>query len=178
VVAENDFPLIHQFRDRREFPDLLRTVKHLADQFSPDLVLIEYQASGRSLVQDLYNNTRLPIKAVKITRESKQLRAELVTPLVESGRVFLPQRANWISDFLYEVTVFPAGNHSDQVDALSQALLSLKGRFDRNRRPRRERLAACLGTPTDPEKPLSARQRLRLYGGPRINLTCRWIERN
>jgi len=111
-VADNGFYLIHQFRDRLEYPDLLRTVKHPADQFSPDPVLVEYVASGRSLVQDLYNNTRLPIKAVKTTREGKQLRAKLITPLIESGRVFLPQKAKWIDDFLFELTVFPAGTHS------------------------------------------------------------------
>ncbi len=119
-----------------EYPDLLRTVKSQAEQFSPDLILIEYQASGRSLVQDLYNRSRLPIKAIKTTQGSKQLRAELVTPLVESGRVFLPQKAKWVNDFLYEMTVFSAGTHSDQVDALSQALLFLKGRFDTERRMR------------------------------------------
>jgi phage terminase large subunit-like protein len=61
-VADNGFHLIHQFRDRLEYPDLLRAVKLLAEQFSPDLILVEYQASGRSIVQDLYHNTRLPIQ--------------------------------------------------------------------------------------------------------------------
>ena len=176
-VAGNGFYLVHQFRDRLEYPDLLRMVKLLSEQSSPDLVLIEYQALGRSLVQDLYNKTRPPIKAVKTTRESKQLRAELITPLIESGKVFLPKNAKWIGDFLYELTVFPAGTHSDQVDALSQALLFLKGRFDRDRgrrsswdrtSPGRKALVGS-GEATAP------RSRPRLYGGPLINLSWRWI---
>lgn len=176
-VADNGFHLIHQLRDRFEYPDLIRAVKLLAEQFSPDLILIEYQASGRSLVQDLYNNTRLPIKAIKTNRESKQLRAELVTPLVESGRVFLPQKAKWIDDFLYEVTVFPAGNHSDQVDAMSQALIFLKGRFDQDkRRSRRERPTSASDTQNAFQRPHGARRRWRLYGGPRLNVFCRWID--
>jgi len=176
-VAENGYYLLHQFRDRLEYPDLLRTVKRLADQFSPDRILIEYQASGRSLVQDLYNNTRLAIKAVKTTRESKQLRAELVTPLVESGRVFLPLRANWISDFLYEVTVFPAGNHSDQVDALSQALLFLKGCFDQDRvrQSSRDRRSSGRRPLVGSGEAISPRSRLRLFGGRRTNLSWKWI---
>ena len=51
---------------------------------------------------------------------------ELVTPLIESGRIFLPQRARWIDDFLHEMSVFPSSLYSDQVDALSQAFLYLK----------------------------------------------------
>jgi phage terminase large subunit-like protein len=151
----------------------------LAEQFSPDLILVEYQASGRSIVQDLYHNTRLPIKAVKTTREGKQLRAELITPIIESGRVFLPQKAKWINDFLYEMTVFPAGTHSDQVDALSQALLFLKGRFDRDRRRRfsRDRTSSRRRTLPAPAEAITPRSRLRLYGGPRINLFCRWVGR-
>jgi phage terminase large subunit-like protein len=92
---------------------------------------MEYQASGRSLVQDLHAHTRLPIRAMRTSRHNKRLRAELATPLIESGRVFLPQRARWLDDFLYETSVFPSGLYSDQVDALSQALTFLRSRFDR-----------------------------------------------
>ena len=177
-VGENGYYLIHQFRDRLEYPELLRTVKLQFENFSPNLILIEYQASGRSLVQDLYNNTRLPIKAVKTTRESKQLRAELITPLVESGRVFLPQKAKWVNDFLYEMTVFPAGSHSDQVDALSQALLFLRARFDKQTtRSRRDRQASEGETLADSASAARKRRRLRLYGGPRVNLFSRWMDK-
>jgi len=179
-VAENGFYLIHQFRDRLEYPDLLRTVKLLAERFSPDLVLIEYQASGRSLVQDLYNNTRLPIKAVKTTRESKQIRAGLVTPLIETGRAFLPRNARWVSDFLYELTVFPAGNYSDQVDALSQALIFLKYRFDPSRNGRRspERVSSGRRLLGNSGSSAGLRSRRRLHPGPRINLSWRLFGTN
>jgi predicted phage terminase large subunit-like protein len=179
-VADNGFYLVHQFRDRLEYPDLQRTVRMLAEEYSPDLILIEYQASGRSVVQDLYRTTRLPIKAVKTTKESKLLRAELITPLVETGKVFLPQKAKWIGDFLYEMTVFPAGAHSDQVDALSQALIFLKNRFDgerRRRRFRRNRSESEGTTMAGSDGRARRRRRLRLYGGPRIDLFCRWIDR-
>ena len=132
-VADNGFYLIDQFRERLEYPELLRAVRRLADQFSPAFILMEYQAAGRSLVQDLYAHTRLSIKAISTSKNNKQVRAELVTPLIESGRVFLPQRARWIDDFLYKMSVFPSGLYSDQVDALSQTLTFLKSRFDRGK---------------------------------------------
>jgi len=174
-VAENGFYLVDQFRDRLEYPDLLRAVKVLDERFSPELILIEYQAAGRSLVQDLYNNTRLPIKGVKTTRESKEIRAGLVSPLVETGKVFLPRNARWVSDFLYELTVFPVGSHSDQVDALSQALTFLKNRFDggRNRRATPMRVSSGRRLLGSPERSVGPRARRRLHAGPRVNLSFR-----
>jgi hypothetical protein len=46
--------------------------------------------------------------------------------LVESGRVFLPQTAGWLPDFLYELAAFPNAAHDDQVDSLTQALNYLR----------------------------------------------------
>jgi hypothetical protein len=69
----------------------------------------------------LKNETRLPLLPVKPLGD-KVARAHAVSPLVESGRVFLPDQASWLREFLDEVTSFPAAPHDDQVDAMSQAL--------------------------------------------------------
>ena len=50
-------------------------------------------------------------------------RALRVTPLMEAGRVFLPERAAWLLDYELELTLFPTkGVHDDQVDSTTQAL--------------------------------------------------------
>src|SRR5208337_3724572 len=49
--------------------------------------------------------------------------------LVESGRVYLPEDAPWLTDFLEEVSSFPAAPHDDMVDALSQALNYTRGGY-------------------------------------------------
>src|SRR5262249_41617638 len=46
---------------------------------------------------------------------------------VEAGRVFLPQGAAWLPEFLDEVSSFPNCAHDDQTDALTQALNFLRG---------------------------------------------------
>jgi predicted phage terminase large subunit-like protein len=125
-VAKNGFYLLHQLRDKMEYPELVKAVKSQAQRFNPSRILIEYQASGRPLVQDLYRRTRLPIYSVKVTRDSKESRARLATAVVENGKVFLPKEAEWLDDFLHELTMFPTGRHSDQVDAMAQALSLLK----------------------------------------------------
>jgi len=81
---------------------------------------------------------------------NKVARAHAVSPLVESGRVFLPGAPNaggtgfdpgrtpqWVQEFVEEFTSFPHVTHDDQVDAMTQALLHLK---PRGKRPRVRRL--------------------------------------
>ena len=115
------YALLEQWRERREFGDLMRTAVAMGERWSPNYVLIEDAASGQSLIQMLKNETRLPILPVKPLGD-KVARAHAVSPLVESGRVFIPDQASWLRDFLDETTSFPAAPHDDQVDAMTQAL--------------------------------------------------------
>ena len=58
----------------------------------------------------------MPIKAIRVDSD-KVTRAAAITPLVEAGRVFLPETALWLDDFMDEVSNFPTAPHDDQVDA-------------------------------------------------------------
>jgi hypothetical protein len=49
-----------------------------------------------------------------------------VSPLVESGRVVVPDAAPWLADFIEEIISFPAAPHDDQTDAFTQALSYLR----------------------------------------------------
>jgi predicted phage terminase large subunit-like protein len=177
-VTENGFYLIHQFRDKLEYPDLIRAVQKLAEKYNPEKIFIEYQAAGRSLVQDLLRKTRLPIRAAKTQRNSKETRALMVTALIESGKVYLPERVPWLEVFLHELTMFPAGKHNDQVDALSQALGLLKNVSFR-RRKRRGKIERHVSAAGDPDQGAHARRRRRrkskLYFGSQFNIRARWL---
>ena len=61
--------------------------------------LVEDAASGQSLIQALQKETRLPILPVKPLGD-KLARASAVSPLVESGRVFLPTKRRGSGIFL------------------------------------------------------------------------------
>jgi predicted phage terminase large subunit-like protein len=115
-------------RGRWEFPELKRQAVALADIWRPNAVLIEDAASGQSLIQALKSETRLPILPVRPMGD-KVSRAHAVSPLVESGRVCVPDAAPWLADFLEEVTSFPAAPHDDMVDALTQALNWMRGSY-------------------------------------------------
>jgi hypothetical protein len=47
-------------------------------------------------------------------------RAQAATPTIEAGRIFLPESAPWLAEFLDEHASFPNGAHDDQVDSVTQ----------------------------------------------------------
>jgi predicted phage terminase large subunit-like protein len=132
VWAEADagFYLRDLWRGRVEYPELKRQAVALDAKWNPELVLIEDKASGQSLIQELRRDTKMPLRAIKVDRDKKS-RAHAVTGLIEAGRVYLPERAPWVADFLDEVCAFDQGSHDDQVDSMTQALNYL--RHNRNR---------------------------------------------
>jgi predicted phage terminase large subunit-like protein len=62
---------------------------------------------------------------VKVDRD-KLARAQAVTPLIEAGKVFLPESAPWPNDYIDELAAFPTGVHDDAVDSTTQALNYLR----------------------------------------------------
>ncbi len=45
------------------------------------------------------------------------------------GSELTEKRAEWLDEYLRELTTFPSGKHDDQTDSTSQALDWIKGRF-------------------------------------------------
>ena len=120
-VMETGFYLLWFWRGRDEFPELKKRMRCLAEQYKPTQILIEDQASGQCLIQELRYTSSLPIVAVKVDKD-KLSRALAVTPLMECGRVFLPESAPWLDDYVDELAAFPTGTHDDAVDSTTQAL--------------------------------------------------------
>ena len=113
--------LVDVLRARMEFPDLRRAIISQAEKYNPNAILIEDKGSGIHLIQDLQQSSKLPVigydpQGDKLTRMMGQ------TPKIEAGRVLIPDKASWASDFETEVTKFPNGKHDDQIDSMSQAL--------------------------------------------------------
>ncbi len=122
-VTKNEIYLIHAWAGRVEFPALKKQVELLYNKFMPSMVLIEDKASGQSLHQEMKANTIIPIKPVKVDGD-KLARAYSITPLFETGIIFLPNSgdAEWLYDFSSELCSFPKAKFDDYVDSTSQAL--------------------------------------------------------
>jgi predicted phage terminase large subunit-like protein len=88
--------------------------------------LVEEKANGAAVMSSLHSTVGgfVPI----VPKESKEARAFAITPLFESGNVYLPPlETDWVHrDLIPELMQFPSGAHDDQVDAMTQALSYLK----------------------------------------------------
>lgn len=120
--------LVHVWRKRVDFPDLLSQARSYAAQVRPDVVLIEDKSSGRQLWQVLEDENMcpdwgFPIEKIKPEQiGSKRQRLALETPALRAKQVILPAWAPWLPDFLIEVFSAPRPTTWDQIDALSQFL--------------------------------------------------------
>lgn len=123
--------LIDQIRGKWEAPELLVQCrafynKHrISDGIHLSAVKIEDKASGTQLIQTL-SREGIPIIGIPRTVD-KVTRAHGTSPFIESGNVFLPEDAPWISDYLTEFSQFPNGVHDDQVDPTMDAIEDILG---------------------------------------------------
>jgi len=98
----------------------------------PDMMIIENKGSGQSLIQDL-RQSNIPVVPYNPGKSDKVSRAHLVSPLLESGCVWLLESnkhagkpRTWAQPFLTQCEQFPAGEHDDYVDTFTQMMIYLK----------------------------------------------------
>ena len=144
-----NFYLFDVFRKRLTFPQLKQAVIEQHTRHQPWTVLIEDQASGTSLIQQLVSENVCGVEGYRPAPGSdKRTRFEAQSTKFESGRVYLPTQAPWLDEYVREITGFPGSKYDDQVDSTSQALEILTARaqeeawfdglrrYDRSRYPR------------------------------------------
>jgi predicted phage terminase large subunit-like protein len=120
----NDIHILDVIRDKYDFPELKRAAITLNAKWRGRGLrglYIEDKASGQSLIQELRNQSGMSVLPVKVGSD-KVSRLNAVLPLIEGGRVYLPDMALWLDAFMEEAQSFPSGKHDDQIDALSMGL--------------------------------------------------------
>lgn len=141
--------LLSRWRERVEYPELRKRIRRLADhyldlgpldappltpnsKFKPSLVLIERKNNGISLIQELMR-TGMTVHGFNPDKMGdKTNRVRLVTPLLESGRVWVPglpplytSLRRWADEFVESCGGFPKMAARDDVDTMTQALWRL-----------------------------------------------------
>ncbi|MEQ9190530.1 MAG: phage terminase large subunit [Alphaproteobacteria bacterium] len=113
--------LLDVYRHQHNYPALLKRAKQLAHDYKVHRILVEKANSGHALGQQLHDELQVAVALVP-PRGDKISRLETGSALIEAGRIFLPDEAPWLAEFLKEVLTFPNGKYDDQVDSLSQFL--------------------------------------------------------
>jgi predicted phage terminase large subunit-like protein len=101
-------------------------VKELAYLHGVNNILIEDKASGTQLIQDLQAEHLFGITPyAPPSGTDKIMRLHAQTAWFENGFVSLPRNAQWLADYVTELTGFPGTKFDDQVDSTTQALSHL-----------------------------------------------------
>jgi predicted phage terminase large subunit-like protein len=114
-------------KERMEYPDLKRAIEINQDAHPADVIVIEDKSSGQQVIQDLRRDSRHPVVAFDAGGKDKILRANISSPTVEAGKVFLPEATNWVADLIETMAAFPDVEHDDQVDAFTSGIIYFKG---------------------------------------------------
>lgn len=124
-VIKGEFHLLDVYRKRLEFPDLQKAVLELQRCWKAHAVVVEEIGSGQSLYQNIRRTEQaLWLKTLRPS-SSKEHRASQQSVKFEQGRVWLPEKADWLADFEAELLAFPNGKHDDQVDSVVQFLTAV-----------------------------------------------------
>jgi predicted phage terminase large subunit-like protein len=115
--------LLSAQKGRWDFNELVEKAQTYYERYAPDAILIEKKASGQSLIQVL-RRFGLPVLEYQPDKD-KISRAYACQPILESGRLWVPQR-EWAQSVVDECLAFPLAEHDDQVDTLTQSVLWMR----------------------------------------------------
>lgn len=119
--AEGRYYLLDQYRARTDINGTLAAVQALSAKWPQARAkLIEDKANGSAVIDLL--KRKVPGLIPVQPEGGKVPRAVAVSPYVQSGNVFLPEKTPWLLDFIEEFAAFPNGANDDQVDAATQAI--------------------------------------------------------
>ena len=121
--------LLHIWRERVDFPRLKRAVQELAREWKPNQILLEDTGAGTSLRQQLLQDwpgLDVPQITPIVPKGSKTLRAQLVAPMFEAGKIFFSVDCPLLSVLVDELVSAPNSVHDDCMDSLTQALAFLR----------------------------------------------------
>lgn len=122
-IARNRYYIIDVWKGKLQFPDVKRAVQQQFDKWHPQKVYVEGggSASGKATVQAMKRECTVPIFET-ITSTDKVLRADTVSPAVESGFVTILEGGEWCAGFVDNCANFPNAQHDDDVDAFIGAM--------------------------------------------------------
>ena len=117
--------LLNAERGRWDFPELKSVAYNTYQEYKPDMVLIESQASGTPLTQEL-RMMGIPVVNYRPSRgNDKMTRVHSASPVFESGLVWAPDFM-FAEEVIEECAAFPFGENDDYVDSMTQAILRFR----------------------------------------------------
>ena len=115
--------LIDVIRKQMEFTEMSSEIARACKRYNADALLVEAKGNGLAYLQlKKDGGAPAPLIPIEVGTSTKVFRFDEVTPMIEAGAVFLPNKAIWLADYEKELVAFPNGKNDDQVDSTSQYL--------------------------------------------------------
>jgi phage terminase large subunit-like protein len=125
-VEPAGYRLIHLFRARLQYHELKQMAVRLREAWGARAVIVEDASSGTSLIQDLRNETRLPVLPWKVGNREQAGAGEGDGADDPGRRLLVSVPPESAGPYIHEHLTFPNGKHDDMVDMTSMALAHLE----------------------------------------------------
>jgi predicted phage terminase large subunit-like protein len=117
--------LLNRVKGKLEFPDLKRLAHEQFEEWKPDSVIVEAKASGQPLIDEMRRSGIFVQDYSPGKGQDKIARLNSVADMFASGHVWFPE-TSWASSVVEEILAFPAGEHDDEVDTCTLALIRIR----------------------------------------------------
>ncbi len=125
AVSYGSYYLIDAYRAKLKFWELEKKILQMQRKFRANIVIVEKAGAGHSLFQNIHDLQGHRWMVAMPPERAKIVRAEVQSPKVQRGDVWLPTEAPWLAAFEHEVLGFPFTKFDDQVDSMVQFLGAL-----------------------------------------------------
>lgn len=123
----NSYFILDLYRNKMSMKETQGAIIRLADKYKPISIAIETVAYQKAIVDELIENTNLPVVGVT-PKGDKVQRANPLAARFEKGDIYILNNSAVDKEFVNELLAFPSTKaHDDTVDSAAMALQAAQG---------------------------------------------------
>lgn len=123
--GQDNVILLNRVKGKWEFPELKKMALEQAETWQPDSVIVEAKASGQPLIDEMRRSGIFVQDYSPGKGQDKIARVNAVSDMFMNKQVWFPE-TGWATEVVDEILAFPAGEHDDDVDTMTLALMRVR----------------------------------------------------